>query len=319
MKTVVVFGGGGFIGRRVVKFLVEKGYHVIVPTRQREKIKEELIVLPNTDIVSCDPTDVKAIETLVAQAEIVINLVGILHESGKNNFESIHVEFTRHLTETISRTDSVRQFIHISALNAMTKAPSRYLRSKGNAEILVTKLARSEWTVIRPSVVFGEGDSFIELFKTLIKYLPLIKLPLADSKFQPIWVDDLALMIINSIHNPKCFGKALTAGGPQVLTLLEIIQALMAAMNKRRPIMKLGWFFSKIMAFGLEYTPFIPPLITRDNLASMSLPATCDKDNDATKLVGRELKSLQNYLVATYVNEPTTISNNEYRQIARRQ
>lgn len=314
----MVFGGGGFIGQRVVKFLVEDGYHVIVPTRRRERVKENLIVLPNTDVVSCDPSSPKAVAALLAHADIALNLTGILHERGKNTFETVHVEFVRRLADALAQAGSVRQFIHFSALNAMTGAPSRYLRSKGKGEVHVSKIGRCEWTVIRPSVVFGDGDSFLGLLEKLARYLPVLALPGADARFQPIWVDDLARMAVASVRNPACFGRSLSAGGPETLHFAEILASLLAAMGRRRIVIRMSGGMARLLALALEMTPFLPPLVTRDNLASMRLPSTCESRNDAKTLVPARLTSLREYLAARTSRGNLNDSYSEYRHIARR-
>ena len=318
MQTVVVFGGDGFIGRRLAKYLVEDGYHVVIPTRRREKVKQDLIVMPNTDLVSCNPADPSAIAKLVGIADIVINLVGILHESRKQKFEKVHVEFVRMLTDAISQTDKTRQMIHVSSLNAMTGAPSRYLRTKGKGEVFVTKLGRTKWTIVRPSIVFGRGDSFINLFARLMRIFPVMLLPAANASFQPIWVDDLAQMIVACIHNPKCFGKQLSAGGPEKLSFAEIIAALAHASKSRCKVIRAGPGLSRLMATVMESIPLMPPLLTRDNLASMKVSSTCESVNDARSLVPTPLLSLSSYLAAAGKELATTTRYNEFRHVARR-
>lgn len=318
MQSVVVFGGGGFIGRRLAKYLVEGGYHVVIPTRKREAIKQDLIVLPNTDLVSCNPADSQAIAKLVASADIVINLVGILHETRRHKFENVHVEFVRMLTDAISQSDNVKQMIHVSSLNAMTGAPSRYLRTKGKGEVFVTKLGRARWSIVRPSVVFGKGDLFIGMFAKMMGLAPVLLLPAANASFQPIWVDDLARMIVACIHNPHCFGKVLSAGGPDKLTLAQII-ALIGELRRRRcKVIRAGPGMSRLMATVMESIPFLPPLLTQDNLASMKVPSTCESGNDAKELAGAPLLSLRDYLATAGEDLAATIRYNEYRHVARR-
>ena len=313
-----MFGGSGFVGSRVANRLVERGLHVIIPTRQRERVKHDLIVLPNTDVVPCNPSDSKSMAKLIDRADHVFNLVGILHESHKHTFEKIHVEFVRRLTETVSQKDNVRHVIHVSAINAMTGAPSRYLRSKGKGEAYITKLGRMHWTVIRPSVVFGAGDLFVGMFERLLGMAPVMAVPCPDAQFQPIWVDDLAEMIVSCLHNPKSFNKALLAGGPEVLRLLEIIQAVMEATGKKRPVVPLGKGVSRMMAGTMEHIPLLPKMLTRDNIDSMSLPNVCEGTNDTANFVSNRLTSLRDYLVATRGQPPHIENYNEYRHIARR-
>ena len=320
MHETVIFGGSGFIGRRIVAKLVTAGHHVIVPTRQRGRVKNDVIVLPNTDVVACDPFDQHSLTKLVSRAETVINLVGILHETENGAFENVHVECVRRLTDAVAGMRNVRQLIHISALNAAPGAPSRYLRSKGKGEAYVTKVGRTEWTIIRPSVVFGKGDSFVNLFATLLRLAPILGVPKADAQFQPIWVDDLASMVTSCVHNPDCYSKTLSAGGPQVLTLRQIVTELRDVLRLKRKVFALDALSSRLLATMLEYVPFLPPMLTRDNLASMTLPSVCEtKGNDAAKLLApTPLMRLSDYLQANHSLVSVVSAYNDYRHQARR-
>ncbi len=320
MQVTVVFGGSGFVGRRVVAKFVAAGHHVIVPTRQRERIKEDLIVLPNTDVVACDPFDQYSLAKLVARAETVVNLVGILHETERGEFDNVHVECVRRLTDAVAGASNVRQLIHVSALNAVPGAPSRYLRSKGKGEAYVTKVGLTELTIIRPSVVFGAGDNFVNLFAKLLRLAPILFVPNGEARFQPIWVDDLADMIVACMHNPDCYGKVLSAGGPDELNLMEIVMQLRDAMNIKRKVFSLNSFASTMLATFMEFIPFLPPLLTRDNLASMSVPSVCDatKGNNAEALVTKPLTRLRDYLQATCGATSSSNSYNDFRHQARR-
>ncbi len=318
METAVIFGGSGLVGRRVARRLVESGMHVIIPTRRRERVKGDLIVLPNVDVVPCDPADSKSMASLVGRADHVFNLVGILHESGRHSFEDVHVEFVRRLTDTISQFDSVRRLVHLSALNAMTGAPSRYLRSKGKGEAFVTKLGRVRWTVIRPSVVFGRGDRFVGMFGRLLRISPMLAVPSPGAKFQPIWVDDLAEMAAGCLRRPASFDRALCAGGPEVLTLLEIVRLVADAGGTRRPLLPLGKGLSRMVAAGMEFAPLLPRMLTRDNVDSMSLPSVCEGGNDAQEIVSGRLRSLRDYLSEERARHPHTDNYYEYRHSARR-
>lgn len=314
----VVFGGSGLVGRRLVAMLVERGHHVVVPVRDRERAKHSLIVLPNTDVVCCNVLVPRSIHILVKDADLVINLLGILHEHRPHTFERLHIEFPRMLCEAIERMGTVRQLIHVSALNASPGGPSKYLRSKGKGEAHVTKLGQALYTVVRPSVLFGKGDKFIELFAKLATLSPVLALPCADAMFQPLWVDDLARMLVGCIGNPVCHGKILLAGGPEKFSLREIVAKLLASMKIRRAVVPLGPALSGLLASTLRMVPFLPPLVTRDNIASMSVPSICEHDNSAARLAGGELMRLDVYLAAKQLGAHGPEVFSSLRQEARR-
>ena len=314
--NVVVFGGSGLVGRRLVAILVEQGHHVIVPVRDRERAKHSLIVLPNTDVVGCDPLAARSIDVLTSRSEIVINLIGILHEQGHKTFELVHNEFPRMLCEAVERKGLVRQLIHVSALNAAPGAPSKYLRSKGKAEALVSKLGKVKTTIVRPSVLFGCGDRFLNLYARLARYTPVLAVPCPQAKFQPLWADDLASMLAACIGNPSCYHKILFAGGPEILSLRTIVNKLLAARDWHRLVLPLSRLPAEILAGTLGLIPFLPPLLTHDNLASMSVPCTCEHNNDAPRLVN-ELTALDTYL-ATGTSNVRSEAFNRMRLNARR-
>ncbi len=298
METVI-FGGSGFVGRSLARRLVESGHHVIIPTRDRERAKEELIVLPNTDVVGCDPVSPRAIDTLVEQADVVVNLVGMLHESSRNTFEQIHVDFVRRLADAAGRSRKLRQLIHVSAINATPGAPSTYLRSKGKGEALVSKLLATKWTTVRPSLLFGEGSGFLRMVEWQVARLPVIGIPCAEALFQPLHVSDFARMLEACILNPDCYGKTLTAGGPARMSLREIYGKVQSAMGRKRLLFALPRPFAILLASGLSLVPFLPPLLTRSDIASMSVPSVCEGGNDAEQLVGK-LMSFDDFLRARH-------------------
>ena len=165
--TTLVLGGSGFVGRHLVARLVAAGRRVIVPTRQRERAKH-LILLPTVDVVEADVHNEAVLARLARRASVVVNLVGILNESRRGEFERVHVELARKLVAAC-RVAGVSRLLHMSALNADPRGPSRYLRSKGEAEAIVAASGLA-WTIFRPSVIFGREDSFLNLFATLERF-----------------------------------------------------------------------------------------------------------------------------------------------------
>ena len=173
---VVLFGGGGFIGRHLAAALSARGHHVIIATRHREAVKNDLILLPNTDVIACDYNQAQTVHPMLEGADAAVNLIGILNERDKGEFERVHCELTRILVAG-ALAHKVRRFIHISALGASASAPSAYLRSKAKAEQALKDIIGMRTVIMRPSVVFGSGDSFVTFFAKLTRRLPFCFYP----------------------------------------------------------------------------------------------------------------------------------------------
>ena len=270
---VLVLGGSGFVGRHIVARLAAAGWDVVVPTRYRERAKH-LILLPTVDVVEAEIHDPLALEQLAAGADAAINLVGILNEPRRGDFERAHIELVRKLVAAC-RAMRVPRLLHMSALNAGVKAPSRYLRTKGEAEALVAD-SDLTWTIFQPSVIFGREDSFLNMFARLERFLPVIALARADARFQPVYVGDVADAFVRAIDDDRTHRKRYPLCGPKVYTLRELVAYAGELTGYDRPIVSLGPALSKVQARVLELLP--GKLLSRDNLASMELDNVCDCD-----------------------------------------
>jgi NADH dehydrogenase len=268
---ILVLGGSGFVGRHIVARLVGAGSNVVVPTRYRERAKH-LILLPTVDVVEAEIHDPLALEQLAAGADAAINLVGILNETRRGDFERVHVELPRKLVAAC-RAMRVPRLLHMSALNAGGKGPSHYLRSKGEAEALVAD-SDLAWTIFQPSVIFGREDSFLNLFARLERFLPVIALARADARFQPVYVGDVANAFVRAVDDDRTHGMRYPLCGPKVYTLRELVAYVGELTGYNRPIVPLGPGLSKLQARVLELLP--GKLMSRDNLASMELDSVCD-------------------------------------------
>lgn len=267
---VLVLGGTGFVGQHVVAKLVTAGHRVVVPTRRRER-GQPLILLPTVEVVERDVHDRRTLDQLVAGADAVVNLVGILHERGRETFARAHVEFARSVVEACKR-GGVRRLVHMSALGASADGPSRYLRSKGEAEAIVTA-SGLEWTVFRPSVIFGRGDEFVGLFAKLLKWLPVVVLASPEARFQPVYVGDVARCFAQSVDDDRTIRSRYELCGPKVYSLREIVAWVGEITDRVRPIVGLGPSLSNVQARVLERLPF--KVLTRDNLDSMRVESVC--------------------------------------------
>lgn len=280
IKYVGVFGGSGFVGTAIVNQLNDAGYRVKVFTRRREGAKH-LILLPYVEVIECDVLDDVQLGIAISGCDAVINLVGILHDSGRASFDTLHAELPRRIAE-ICRNEGIRRLLHMSALQASSEAPSRYLRSKAAGETFVLAQTAApehadqlQVTVFRPSVIFGRGDNFLNMFAKLTKLMPVMMLARPQVKFQPIWVDDVAKAFLRSLENPDTYGQRYELCGPRIYTLRELVQFVQEILGRKRPIIGLNDDFSYLMATIMEHLP--GKLITQDNLLSMKVDNVCEK------------------------------------------
>ena len=271
LHQVVVLGGSGFVGRHVVARLAAAGHRVIVPSRRRENAKH-LILLPTVDVVEADVHEPRSLRELLAGATAVINLVGILNESGAATFERAHVGLARNLVAACQAA-GVTRLLQMSALGADPAGPSQYLRTKGAAEVIIAT-SDLRWTIFRPSVIFGREDSFLNLFARLSRMLPIVALAAPKARFQPVYVGDVAHCFIQSLDDDLTQLARYDLCGPKVYTLEELVRYVGEVTGAVRPILTLGPAMSKLQATVLEFLP--GKLMSRDNLLSMQKDNVCD-------------------------------------------
>jgi NADH dehydrogenase len=268
-ENILVLGGGGFVGRHLVSALSARGVRVTVPSRRRERAKH-LLLLPTVDVVECDVNQRDALSALVAGRDAVVNLVGVLH----GGVERAHVELPQAVLAAC-RERGVRRVLHMSALGASLEAPSEYLRTKGAGEREVLAAQDLDVSVFRPSVIFGPEDNFLNMFVRLAKLSPVLPLPSPQARFQPVYVRDVARVMIDALPESKSFGQAFDLCGPKVYTMRELVETVCRLTGRRRLVLGLPDSLSILQALLLELAPG-EPLMTRDNLRSMKVPSVCD-------------------------------------------
>ena len=272
MKQVCVLGGSGFVGSAIVRQLSLAGYGVKVLTRKREASKH-LILLANVDVLECNVMDDAALAQALNGADAVINLIGILHEHKKASFKAMHAELPARLVQLCLKL-GIKRLLHMSALQASAQAPSDYLKSKAMGEQAVLRADKNlAVTIFRPSIVFGRGDGFINLFATLVKILPVILLAKPNAKFQPIYVEDLARAFVLALDHIETQGQCYDLGGPKVYTLRQLVAYVADVLGKKRIIIGLNNTLSYLQAFAMECLPV--KLMTRDNVRSMEVDSVC--------------------------------------------
>ncbi len=278
LKKVLVLGGTGFVGRHVCEKLVRLNICVTVPTRRRSNA-QGIQSLPMLDVLEANIHDPAALAALVAGHDAVVNLIAILH-GDEPAFERAHVELPKKLAAACLQT-GVKRIVHVSALGASLDAPSMYQRSKARGEA-VLEASGLDVTILRPSVIFGADDKFLNLFANLQKVFPIMPLAGAATRFQPVWVEDVAQAVVNNLVNFDGFdadfdkprNTVFEACGPDILTLKELVQlsAISANVNngRPRPVLSLPPFLGKLQAMAMRLLPG-EPLISQDNLDSMKV------------------------------------------------
>lgn len=264
MTRILILGGTGFVGRHVCEKLARLQCHVTVATR-RTATARDLITLPLLQPVECDVHDEAALTRLVAGHDAVVNLVAILHGS-EAAFQRAHVELPQKLARACAAA-GVRRVVHVSALGAAPDAASAYQRSKAAGEQAL-QAAGLQLTVLRPSVIFGPEDHFLNLFAKLQKVFPFMPLAGTQARFQPVWVEDVAQAVVNALQWPDTFGRTFEACGPDVYTLRELVQLAGRYAGCERPVIPLPMALGRLQAMLMELAPG-EPLMSRDNLAAM--------------------------------------------------
>lgn len=272
ITEVCVLGGSGFVGRHVCHALAAAGYRVRVATRDRERAKEQLILLPTVDVDTVNIHDPIELDAFTRGADAVINLVGVLHDGrGDRSFQSAHVELARKVVAAC-RSRGIGRLLHMSSLASARDGPSRYLRSKGEAEAIV-RGSNLEWTLYRPSVVFGPGDSFLNVFAMVLKFSPVVALACPGARFQPVYVEDVAAVLVKSLADLGSVGRSYDLCGPRVYTLRELVEYVATVTGRRRLVVGLNDTLSYYQALAMELLPV--KLMSRDNYYSMKVDNVC--------------------------------------------
>lgn len=289
MQSILVLGGAGFVGSHVLEKLVRQGCNVTLPTRRRSNARH-VQHLPGVTVLELDVHDEAALNQAATGHDAVVNLIAILH-GDVAAFDHTHVALPQKLAR-VCQTHAIGRLVHVSALGVNDtqpdSAPSEYLRSKGRGEAVLRRAAAEsamELSILRPSVIFGAEDKFLNLFARLQSVFPVMPLAGANARFQPVWVDDVATAIVRSLEcgidrSPAGIAvRILEACGPDVYTLKQLVEmaAQLSGINRGRgrPVIALPDWMGRLQAMLMEFAPG-PTLMSRDNLDSMKV------DNIAT-------------------------------------
>lgn len=298
---ILLIGGNGFVGRVIAAQLQLAGYSVLIPTGHLAAARE-LRMLPKVHIEEANIHDFDELQSLCGRIDkngAVINLVGVLHDKpaqpyGKV-FKAAHVDLPKNII-TAMQLHGLKRYLHMSALGADSNGPSMYQRSKGDGEAAV-KASNLNWTIFRPSVIFGAQDQFINLFSKLTKLFPAMPLANHQAQFQPVSVDDVASAFVKSLSMPQTIHQTYDLVGPTVYTMKEIVEFAAHKAKTSCAIIPVPAFVGYLQALAFEFLPG-PTLMSRDNIASMQLPNTLpangiDALTDVFKISRRSLEGMQ--------------------------
>jgi NADH dehydrogenase len=279
MTVVVVFGGAGFLGRRLVHRLTAEGMAVRVAVRHPDPARIALrsIDFDRVTVVPADVRDQASVAAAIAGADAVVNTVSAYVEKGGLTFEAVHVQGA----ETVARETAaarVPRFVLVSGIGADADSGSAYIRARGRGEQVVQQTF-PEATIVRPGAMFGPGDALFGTLAELARLLPI--LPLiggGHTRLQPVFVEDVGEAIASILTNPETVGRTYEFAGPGVYTLRELVSVTLHLMGKRRLLIPVPFAVAEIQARLFELLPN-PPLTTgqidllkADNVASGTLP-----------------------------------------------
>jgi uncharacterized protein YbjT (DUF2867 family) len=272
-RHICIIGGSGFVGRHLAARLIKTGYQVRVLTRRREAHRE-LLVLPGLQLVECNVFDSQALLEQLSGMDAVINLVGILNERRRGDFQRAHVSLSKNIVEAC-RSAGVSRLLHMSALKADAEnGPSRYLRSKGEAETAVLAATNLQVTVFRPSVIFGDDDQFLNRFAHLLALAPgIFPLACADARFAPVYVEDVTEAFVRALDNADTYGQAYDLCGPKPYSLRQLVDYVADLSDHHRLIINLGDRLSWWQGLIMEHLPGKP--FSRDNFLSTRVNSLC--------------------------------------------
>jgi uncharacterized protein YbjT (DUF2867 family) len=290
---ITVFGGTGFIGRHLVALLLQSGVTVRVAVRHPSRIQVTTESAKAPELIQADVLDDVGVGAAIAGADAVVNLVGILTETTTQTYRAIHVEGARRVALAAQR-HGVMRLIHISALGASLTSPAISDRTKAEGEEAV-RAAFPQATIVRPSLTYGEDDHFFSRFVAMIRsslVLPLIGG--GTTKFQPVFVGDMAAGLLELLRRSDTAGETYEFGGPQVYSFKALLELLLAALNRQRILLPIPFAMAEIQAGLLELLPN-PPL-TRDQVRLLKTDKVVSGLGPTLGDLGVQLRPLDEFL-----------------------
>lgn len=284
---VTVFGGSGFLGMQVTRALAKRGYRVRVACRRTNLAYRAPLMgeVGQVQIMQANVRMPASVDRALDGADAVVNLVGVLFEQGRQRFHSLHAQGARNIAEA-ARARGIKTLVQVSAIGADEGSRSKYARTKSEGEA-AARAAVPTATVVRPSIVFGQDDDFFNRFGALAAQSPVLPLPGGGAtRFQPVFVGDVAAAIAACVMDPATRGKTYELGGPAVFSFRELMQLVLMQTQRNRLLVPLPWPLAKAIGVAgdlMSILPMAPPLtadqvemLTHDNVVSGRLPGLAD-------------------------------------------
>ena len=275
--SICVLGGTGFVGTPLCARLIRDGHSVRVLTRNRERAKQ-LFVLPGVEVYDANVHEPAVLAQHFRGRDAVINLVGILNESGRSGagFRHAHAELARKVVAAC-RSSGVNRLLQISALRASETAPSHYLRTKGEAERIVREESgHVQWTIFQPSVIYGPNDGFMNRFAGLLALFPALPLARSGARFAPVYVGDVVEAMVRSLADDHACGEVFQLCGPETFTLAELVRYVAEVRGQKRLVFGIPDALGAAQAFLMDFLPGKP--LSTDNFRSLSLDSVCTEN-----------------------------------------
>lgn len=267
-NLVTVFGGTGFVGTQAVRYLAKAGWRIRVAVRNPNLAYKMRLLgdVGQIDVVQANVRDTPSLERALEGATVSLNLVGLLYETGRQGFQSVHVMGARNVAEA-ARTQGVQRLVQMSALGTDANSTSKYARTKAEAEAAVREVY-PDATVVRPSIVFGDGDGFFNRFAAMAQISPA--LPLiggGTTRFQPVYVGDVGQALARIVADPASAGQTFELGGPGTFTFRELLEKMLAETGQRRFLAPIPFPAASLLGKLGDLTSFlISPPVTSDQV-----------------------------------------------------
>ena len=318
-KTICILGGSGFVGHHITNRLMADGYHIRILTRRREQHRD-LLVMPDVEMQEANVHDASQLRKYTTGCSAIINLVGILNQSKRigETFNDAHVKLPGTIAK-VCQQNNIPRILHMSALGAdVARGHSYYLRTKGNGENVIHQATRDglNITSFRPSVIFGRGDNFFNLFAGLLKQIPFV-FPLAcpQAQFAPVYAGDVAEAFAVALTHTETYGQRYELCGPRVYPLQQLVEYTAELINVNRKIIGLSNSMSRLQARILGKMPGKP--FTYDNYLSMLTPSVCQEE--LPRLFNIKPTPLETIVPGYLAEHRLRGRYPHYRQTARRQ
>ena len=284
---VTIYGGSGFLGRHLVRALAKRHYRIRIAVRRPELAGhlQPLGRVGQIHAVQANLRHAGSVEAAARDAQVLVNLVGILFERGRQRFDAVHTYGAEQVAQAASAHGA--RMVHVSAIGSDANSPSAYARSKADAERLVLA-AQPSASIMRPSIMFGPEDDFFNRFAALARVSPA--LPLIGgglTRFQPVFVGDVARAIADAVDGIARPGTIYELGGPDVRTFKELMQFVLMTIERKRLLVPLPFFLARMQAMVLQYFP--KPLLTPDQVELLRVDNVV---SDVAKSEGRTLQGL---------------------------